>query len=223
MPPPCTAHLGRLGVVCAQGKMSVLPAGQKQARVSLPGVLAVVSPTAALDAALAPQLDAAIQAGLTGVVLRNNDDGDAATLYDAALALKQALRGRVPLLVVDRTDIASAAEATGVVLSDKGRSPHNCTDKTLLCWGHVWCVLLDAQLCVSWMAMVPKRTSQSPNVCCCFDRSRCIHPGVPTVVARRMLGGATALVACSTPSPSRAVETAADGANFVILEVRWCV
>lgn len=140
----------------------MLPAGQKQARVALPGVWAVVSAADASTDATLQQLDAAIQNGLTGVVLSEPQDGDAAKLYDAALALKEGIRGRVPLLVLDRTDVAAAAEADGVVLSDKG---------------------------------------------------------VPTVVARRMLGGAGALVACSTADVGRAIEAAADGANLVLLEV----
>lgn len=119
-------------MVCAQGKISILPAGQKQARVTIPGILAVITPSAALDAASVAQLDAAIQAGVTGVVLRDTDDGDAAKLYDAALALKEAVRGRVPLLVVDRTDVAAAAEANGVILSDKGMLAPS-TSSTALC------------------------------------------------------------------------------------------
>ena len=40
--------------------------------------------------------------------------------YEAACLLKETLRGRAALLLVDRTDIATAAEADGVLLSDQG-------------------------------------------------------------------------------------------------------
>lgn len=43
-----------------------------------------------------------------------------AELYTAACQLREALRGRALLLVEDRTDIAEAAEADGVVLSQRG-------------------------------------------------------------------------------------------------------
>lgn len=45
-------------------------------------------------------------------------------LYDAAIAVKEILRGRSILLVEDRTDIATAAEADGVILSTTG--PYLC-------------------------------------------------------------------------------------------------
>jgi thiamine monophosphate synthase len=66
-------------------------------------------------------LEAAVAAGATAVVLAD-ESGNATTrdLFNAALALKSALRGRAALLVADRTDIAASAEADGVVLNDDG-------------------------------------------------------------------------------------------------------
>lgn len=49
--------------------------------------------------------------------------GGGAQLYEAAIKLREALRGRAALLVVDRTDIVDAAEADGVLLSPQGMSP----------------------------------------------------------------------------------------------------
>ncbi len=43
-----------------------------------------------------------------------------AELYEAAVLLKELLRGRGILLIEDRTDIVGAAEADGVVLSRQG-------------------------------------------------------------------------------------------------------
>lgn len=48
------------------------------------------------------------------------DDSGGSALYDAACRLKELLRGRAALLVVDRTDIVDAAEADGVLLSSRG-------------------------------------------------------------------------------------------------------
>ena len=46
--------------------------------------------------------------------------GSGGQLYEAACRVREALRGRAALLVVDRTDIVDAAEADGVLLSPKG-------------------------------------------------------------------------------------------------------
>lgn len=43
-----------------------------------------------------------------------------AELYNAAVQLKEQLRGRATLLIADRPDIADAVEADGVILSAKG-------------------------------------------------------------------------------------------------------
>ena len=50
--------------------------------------------------------------------------GGGAQLYEAAIRLKEALRGRAALLLVDRTDIVDAAEADGVLLSAQGAYLH---------------------------------------------------------------------------------------------------
>ena len=72
----------------------------------------------------------AVSAGATAVVLREGGSsvsrtgggggGGATQLYEAACALREALRGRAALLLVDRTDVAMAAEADGVLLTDLG-------------------------------------------------------------------------------------------------------
>lgn len=50
----------------------------------------------------------------------SEDDSGGSILYDAACHLRELLRGRAALLVVDRTDIVDAAEADGVLLSPRG-------------------------------------------------------------------------------------------------------
>ena len=49
--------------------------------------------------------------------------GSGGQLYEAACQVREALRGRAVLLIVDRTDIVDAAEADGVLLSPKGARP----------------------------------------------------------------------------------------------------
>jgi thiamine monophosphate synthase len=50
----------------------------------------------------------------------SEDDSGGSVLYDAACHLRELLRGRAALLIVDRTDIVDAAEADGVLLSPRG-------------------------------------------------------------------------------------------------------
>jgi len=61
----------------------------------------------------------AVASGATAVILTEGASG-ASVLYEAACKLKAFLRSRASLLLVDRTDIASAAEADGVLLTDSG-------------------------------------------------------------------------------------------------------
>lgn len=62
----------------------------------------------------------AIAAGCNVIILEQDGSGDAGALYEAAVALAGACRGRAALLVADRPDIASAAGADGVALSEGG-------------------------------------------------------------------------------------------------------
>ena len=81
------------------------------------------------------QLDAAVAAGATAVLLvagGGGDDGGSgsdgestgggggAELYEAAVRLVAALRGRCPLLVEDRLDVATAAGCQGALLPESG-------------------------------------------------------------------------------------------------------
>ena len=110
-----------------QGGSNGLFAAKKRAEVRIPGFIFTVSPgeaTATEGNTSREAIEAAVAAGATAVVLAD-ESGDATTrdLFNAALALKDALRGRAALLVADRTDIAASAEADGVVLSDDGVPP----------------------------------------------------------------------------------------------------
>jgi hypothetical protein len=108
--------------------VGIFPAGGKQARVDLPALM-VEADAAAFEKnseALLADVNAAVTAGATAVVLGvgSGGGGGAAALYEAAVALKALLRGRAALLLLDRTDIATAVEADGVVLSPAGGGPN---------------------------------------------------------------------------------------------------
>jgi GTPase SAR1 family protein len=121
------------------------PAGQAQARVALPALFLVVRASEALrmldegaPEQRRQQLDAAVAAGATAVLLvesgesDGDDDSDggssnsstsgkgAQQLYDAAVRLRDFLRGRCPLLVEDRLDVATAAGCQGALLPEAG-------------------------------------------------------------------------------------------------------
>ncbi|KAF8065743.1 hypothetical protein HT031_002803 [Scenedesmus sp. PABB004] len=104
------------------GSVGVFPAGQRAARMELPALLVTVQAGLLLDTATAAPLLAAVNdavtAGATAVVLDGSESASA--LYDAAVKLKELLRERAPLLLLDRLDIASAVGAEGVVLSPAG-------------------------------------------------------------------------------------------------------
>ncbi|CAL8469427.1 g8968 [Coccomyxa elongata] len=69
---------------------------------------------------LSQSISDAIGAGATGVLLEDDEGTGGAQLYEAAVVMKDVLRGRAALLIQDRTDIVAAAEADGVVLSSQG-------------------------------------------------------------------------------------------------------
>ena len=55
-----------------------------------------------------------------GIVVLNGGEATGGRIYEAACKLKSVLRDRAYLLVAERVDIAAAANASGVVLSDQG-------------------------------------------------------------------------------------------------------
>lgn len=143
-------------------KRTLYPAGKRQARVQLPALFITVSPDDILQSqSLRDDADAALAGGVTAVVLQDSSSGGAAELYEAAVLLKDLIRGRATLLINDRTDVVDASGADGALLS--------------------------------------------PN-------------GLPTVVAKKMLQNGLALVGRSAPNAEIAVQAAADGCNFIVLQ-----
>jgi hypothetical protein len=145
------------------------------------------------EAEFVETISRAVGAGATGVVLAEGAGGGSTTLYEAAVKLRAMLRSRAALLVMDRVDIAQAAEADGVLLTEQGegswRRPAACA--------------------------VRDHCKIHPAACHGVPAT-----GVPTVVAKRMLaatGGG--LVGRVVTSANAAVSAAADGANLVLVTV----
>ncbi|KAG2490542.1 hypothetical protein HYH03_010936 [Edaphochlamys debaryana] len=112
--------------VCAAQPTSTASSGlglfpsQQQARVQLPAVVLQVDASQVLaDPGTIDAIGQALQGGCNMVVL-SDSASNAAAMYDAALRVQEVIRGRAQLLLVDRTDIALAISAQGVLLTDQG-------------------------------------------------------------------------------------------------------
>lgn len=57
-----------------------------------------------------------------GILVLNGREASGGRLYEAACKLKSVVRDRAYLLISERVDIAAAANASGVLLSDQGQS-----------------------------------------------------------------------------------------------------
>ncbi|GIL45252.1 hypothetical protein Vafri_2543 [Volvox africanus] len=100
--------------------LGLFPSGMQQARVQLPAVALQVEASKVLsDANVADIISQALQGGCNMVVLWDSNS-NAAAMYDAALRIQELLRGRASLLLVDRTDVALAVGAQGVLLTNQG-------------------------------------------------------------------------------------------------------
>ncbi|KAJ7553323.1 hypothetical protein O6H91_06G093200 [Diphasiastrum complanatum] len=110
-----------------QGLKGVFPGGMRRAEVKVPGLVLLLHAEEVVgggeEAKLKVEMvSAAVTGGITVVALEAGP-GSGLTdsqLYFAACVLKEALRGRAKLMVVERADIAAAVGADGVLLSDQG-------------------------------------------------------------------------------------------------------
>ncbi|GFR42465.1 hypothetical protein Agub_g3373, partial [Astrephomene gubernaculifera] len=106
--------------VAAASGLGLFPSGAQQTRVQLPAVVLQVEASQVLsDPAMTVVINQALQGGCNMLVLWDSQS-NAAAMYDAALRIQDLLRGRAALLLVDRTDIALAIGAQGVLLTDQG-------------------------------------------------------------------------------------------------------
>jgi thiamine monophosphate synthase len=97
----------------------IFPAGKKQAKVQLPALFVVVNSQEALLPDLPQLVEKCVSAGASALVVRDSSTGGA-DLFKATAQLKDVVRGRVAVLLEDRTDIVAATEIDGVVLTSQG-------------------------------------------------------------------------------------------------------
>jgi hypothetical protein len=175
--------------------ISLFPAGSKQAQVALPALLVQVESSDVVSSTdRGEEVGRAVSAGATGVIL-SDASGDGSQLYEAAVRLKGLLRGRAPLLLLDRIDIVQAADADGVLLTDKGKTEH----------------FLGCSICFHVM----HRRDRTLLLLCTL-----LLAGVPTVVAKRMLAASGGgLVGRVVTTAEAATTAAADGANLLLITV----
>lgn len=77
-------------------------------------------------AGMADVVSQVVGSGATAVVLTETSGAGGNALFEAVVKLKEQLRGRAALLVVDRIDIVQAAGADGVLLTAQGEHARNC-------------------------------------------------------------------------------------------------
>lgn len=97
---------------------SLFPAGKAQARVQLPALFIIISVAQATEGL--SDISAVLAGGATAIVLVDDTSSGAARFYEAAIAIKDAIRGRAAFLIADRMDISDAVDADGVLLSPTG-------------------------------------------------------------------------------------------------------
>ncbi|KAJ0878192.1 putative dynamin GTPase [Helianthus annuus] len=100
---------------------TLFPGGYKRPEIKIPNVVLQLNPEQVLDGGkmVLDVVDQAVS-GVVGVVVLNCGDGNGRVLYDAACLLKSVVRDRAYLLVSERVDVATAVNASGVVVSDQG-------------------------------------------------------------------------------------------------------
>lgn len=122
----CNSSSQRRSRPCAAASSDVsagiFPAGKKQAKVRIPALHVNLTTQYILSADVADSVDHCLSAGTTAIIVRDAS-ASGADLFKAAAKVKEVVRGRVPVLLEDRTDIVAATQVDGVVLTERGMSP----------------------------------------------------------------------------------------------------
>jgi hypothetical protein len=115
-----------------EGGRALFRAEQRRAEVVLPALVVGVGAREVLEGgkALTQSVEEVCAGGATMVLLTEGGEeargAGGGALYEAACVLQGVIRGRAQLLIADRADIAAAAGADGVLLSEQGEA---CKDK----------------------------------------------------------------------------------------------
>lgn len=138
-PPPRRAHLpitsisntntnpffqppNRIPEQPQQQPRTVFPGGYKRPEIKVPTLILHLTPEDVLNNGDGVDLVDEAVSGRVGIVVLSGGGGTGKSLYEAACVLKSVIRDRAYLLIAERVDIASAVNASGVLLSDQGGS-----------------------------------------------------------------------------------------------------
>ncbi|KAF3436303.1 hypothetical protein FNV43_RR23395 [Rhamnella rubrinervis] len=103
-----------------QPPRTLFPGGYKRPEIKVPSFVLHLEPQDVLAGDDALELIDRAVSKWVGIVVLNGGDATGGKVYQAACKLKSVVRDRAYLLVSERVDIAAAANASGVVLSDQG-------------------------------------------------------------------------------------------------------
>ncbi|CAK9323460.1 unnamed protein product [Citrullus colocynthis] len=102
---------------------TLFPSGFKRPEIKVPCVVLQLDAAEVLDGGDALDLIDRAVSKWAGIVVLNSGEGGGGKLYEAACKLKSVVGDRAYLLIAERVDIATAVNASGVVLSDQGLPP----------------------------------------------------------------------------------------------------
>ncbi|KAJ7972800.1 Thiamine phosphate synthase [Quillaja saponaria] len=99
---------------------TLFPGGYKRPEIKVPTFVLQLDPEEVLNGGNALDLIDKAVSKWVGIVVLKGGESSGGRLYKAACLLKSVVRDRAYLLVAERVDIAAAAGASGVLLSDQG-------------------------------------------------------------------------------------------------------
>ncbi|KAG7036365.1 putative transmembrane GTPase FZO-like, chloroplastic [Cucurbita argyrosperma subsp. argyrosperma] len=102
---------------------TLFPSGFKRPEINVPSVVLQLDAAEVLDGGEDLDLIDRSLSKWVGMVVLNSGEGGGGKLYEAACKLKSVVGDRAYFLIAERVDIATAVNASGVVLSDQGLPP----------------------------------------------------------------------------------------------------
>ncbi|KAL5701788.1 hypothetical protein ACHQM5_027090 [Ranunculus cassubicifolius] len=102
-----------------QQPRTLFPGGFKRPEIKVPTLILQLNADDVFNKEIMSYLDVIVSKWV-GIVVLDGGSGSGGRLYEAACLLKSIIRERAYVLVFERVDIAAAADASGVLLSDQG-------------------------------------------------------------------------------------------------------
>eukprot|EP00892_Ulva_mutabilis_P005497 jgi/Ulvmu1/3319/UM155_0002.1 len=168
----------------------IFPAGKKQAKVRIPAIHVNLTTDAILDSNAADSVESYVRGGASAIIVRDPSSGGG-DLFKAAAKLKDIVRGRIPVLLEDRTDIVSATQVDGVVLTERG-VPLAVARQVLVDPSYLFGVCASSPESAaaaaadgaSFLVVIPPESGADPT-----DRPPALAPSVLTDIARASRSG----------------------------------